>query len=123
MIARFPGVPDAALAASALESAGIEARLRDQHAIGINWLWSLALGGVGVEVPEGRSAEAVDLLEMAGLEAEPLSDAEERAYAGGRERRRWRALWAIFLFSPWLWLLFWPAWRRGRRRDVESGED
>lgn len=121
VVGRFLSAPDAELAASALEAAGIEARLRDQHTVGVNWLWSLALGGVAVEVPEGQWAEAAEILETAGPQAEPLSSVEEEAYATGLERRRWRGLWAIFLIAPWLWLLCWPLWGRGRRAR-EDGE-
>lgn len=58
----------------------------------------------------------------ADLEAEPLSETEERAYAMGLERRRRRGLWAIVLFTPWLWPLAWRVRDRGKRRDEESGE-
>lgn len=123
IVGRFPGVAEAALAVSALESAGIEARIRDEHTIGVNWFWTLALGGVAVEVPEGHRAEAVEVLESAGLDAEPLTGDEARAYASGVERRRWRGLWGIFLVAPWLWLLVWPVIGRAWRRDAETGEE
>lgn len=123
VVGRFPGVAEAGLAVSALESAGIEARIRDEHTIGVNWFWTLALGGVAVEVPEGDRAEAVEVLESAGLDAEPLTGDEALAYASGVERRRWRGLWAILLFAPWLWLLVWPMIGRMWRRDAETGEE
>lgn len=123
IVGRFPGVAEAALAVSALESAGLEAQIRDEHTIGVNWWWAFALGGVAVEVPEGERAEAVEVLEAAGLGAEPPTGAEALAYASGVERRRSRGLWAILLFSPWLWLLVLPVIGREWRRDREAGED
>ena len=49
-LARFRDPLDAELARARLEGAGIEALILDQHLTGINWFYSLALGGVRVQV-------------------------------------------------------------------------
>ena len=49
-LARFRDPLDAELARARLEGAGIDAVILDQHLTGINWFYSLALGGVRVQV-------------------------------------------------------------------------
>jgi hypothetical protein len=58
---RFRDLPDAELAKSFLESTGIECFLRDDIAIGMNWGWSNALGGIKVCV-RSKDAGAADQL-------------------------------------------------------------
>jgi hypothetical protein len=58
---RFRDLPDAQLAKSFLESTGIECFLRDDVAIGMNWGWSNALGGIKVCV-RSKDASAADQL-------------------------------------------------------------
>lgn len=52
---------EAEMACSALRAAGIDARLADDHIVGVNWLWSNAVGGVKVLVSheDAAAAEAV----------------------------------------------------------------
>lgn len=47
---------------SQLESAGIPVFIADEYTIGMNWLYSNALGGVKVQVPESLASEALELL-------------------------------------------------------------
>ena len=53
---------EANMAKSKLESAGIYAFVADEYTIGINWLYSNALGGVKVQVPESVVSEAREIL-------------------------------------------------------------
>ena len=57
-IGSYSTVYEANLAKSQLEAFGIEGQLRDAGAIGANWLWSNALGGIKVQVPESQAGEA-----------------------------------------------------------------
>jgi hypothetical protein len=52
---------EAHLACSALEAAGIHARLADDHIVAANWLYSNAVGGVKVlvRVEDAPAAQAV----------------------------------------------------------------
>jgi predicted RNA-binding Zn-ribbon protein involved in translation (DUF1610 family) len=61
-IARYSTPFEANMAKSMLESAGIPAFVADEYTIGINWLYSNALGGVKLQVPESFASEALDLL-------------------------------------------------------------
>ena len=79
-IASFREAHFAHAARALLESAGLEARLADEHLIGNNWLYSNGLGGVKLLVPAANQEEARALLESAALptstNAEAVSDAD-----------------------------------------------
>lgn len=62
IIAAFPTVELAYLAAARLESAGIGVEIRDEEIATINWLYSPALGGVKLEVDEADATEAEAIL-------------------------------------------------------------
>lgn len=49
---------EASLVRAELEAFDIDASLADADTIGVNWLWSNALGGVKVQVPESEVEEA-----------------------------------------------------------------
>lgn len=51
-IGRYNTPYEANMVKSLLESAGIPAFVADEHIIGMNWLYSNALGGVKVQVPD-----------------------------------------------------------------------
>ncbi len=53
---------EANMVKSRLESAGIPAFVADEYTIGMNWLYSNALGGVKVQVPKSLAVEAQELL-------------------------------------------------------------
>ncbi len=53
---------EANMVKSQLESAGIPAFIADEYTIGMNWLYSNALGGVKVQVPESQVCEAKEFL-------------------------------------------------------------
>jgi len=59
----YLALPDALLAKSILDSAGIECFLADQNIIRLDWFLSNALGGVKLLVREEDAAEAAAVLE------------------------------------------------------------
>lgn len=59
---RFRDTPDALLAQSVLESAGIESFLADETTVRMDWLWSNALGGIKLCVKPEDADEALQLL-------------------------------------------------------------
>ena len=73
-IARYRDLPSAGLAQSILESAGIRCFLDNQFMVGINWLYSNALGGVKLQVMEQDAGRAIELLKV---QSEPSISDEE----------------------------------------------
>ena len=63
-LATFSTPIDANMAKSVLESAGIPVFIADEYTIGMNWLYSNALGGVKVQVPESVACEAREILAL-----------------------------------------------------------
>ncbi len=57
-------LPMAELAKSKLESEGIFCHLANKYHIGVNWLYSQALGGVKVQVHEKDEAKAKEILNL-----------------------------------------------------------
>jgi hypothetical protein len=68
VIAAFSTLDQAYLAVSRLESAGIRAELRDEATITLNWLFSPAIGGVKIAVPEADVESAQQILRMPPVE-------------------------------------------------------
>ena len=77
-VGRYSTPFEAHMAKARLESAGIPAFVADEYTIGINWLFSNALGGVKVRVPEPLASEAQELL---ASKAEPSPTDETAAHA------------------------------------------
>jgi Putative prokaryotic signal transducing protein len=63
MIARFGGVPEALLAKSMLDSAGIESFLGDENLVRLDWFYSNLVGGIKLMVREEDAETARTLLE------------------------------------------------------------
>ena len=61
-VATFTDQPRAELARGRLLNEGVEASLKDHHIVGINWLFSVAVRGVKLQVAEANSAKAVSIL-------------------------------------------------------------
>ncbi|MDD2540625.1 MAG: DUF2007 domain-containing protein [Desulfuromonadaceae bacterium] len=61
-IGRYSTPYEAHMVKSRLESEGIPAFIADEYTIGINWLYSNALGGVKVRVPAPLASEALQIL-------------------------------------------------------------
>jgi DNA-directed RNA polymerase subunit RPC12/RpoP len=97
IVGRYSTIGEAGIARSALAAAGIDAAAVDEQMVGINWLYSDAIGGVKLLVHErdGQRAESVllgldegfdgSLPESAIAEAAPLADG-----AGSEETERLR---------------------------------
>lgn len=62
IVASYRDAPSAYIAASALDAAEIPYRILDEHTVGVAWLWSHAVGGVKIEVPEEHVEQAIELL-------------------------------------------------------------
>ncbi|MEO6119079.1 MAG: RdgB/HAM1 family non-canonical purine NTP pyrophosphatase [Terriglobales bacterium] len=61
-IARFRDLPEALIQLSKLESSGIEAELRDENMVRMNWGYSNFIGGIRLQVAEGDESEAQAIL-------------------------------------------------------------
>ena len=55
---------DANIAKASLESEGIPAHIADEHTVNMQWLYSNAIGGVRLFVPEEFEAEAKAILDI-----------------------------------------------------------
>ena len=64
MIARYGGVPEALLAKSMLESAGIESFLGDENLVRLDWFYSNLVGGIKLLVREEDAETARKVLEQ-----------------------------------------------------------
>lgn len=69
-IRQFRDLPEALLAKSALDSAGIECFLGDDNLIRMDWLWSNLLGGIKLRVRQEDGIVASRLLEGAAPEGD-----------------------------------------------------
>ena len=49
---------------SRLRSAGINAVVRDEATLQLNWLWSNAIGGVKIDVPDEDYEDSLELLNL-----------------------------------------------------------
>lgn len=62
-IAQYRDLPEAGLAKSKLEAVGIPCFLDNEYTVGVNWLYSNALGGLKLNVPEECAEEAKAIIE------------------------------------------------------------
>ena len=72
-IRQFRDLPEALLAKSALDSAGIECFLGDDNLIRMDWLWSNLLGGIKLRVRQEDAIVASRLLEGEWSKGDPDS--------------------------------------------------
>ncbi len=75
----FTNVPEAQVACTALVAAGLEASLRDEHVISMQWLYSNAVGGVKLQVPAEQAEEARALLDTAAVVEAPTPTTDDDA--------------------------------------------
>jgi len=68
VVAQFRDLPQAGLAQSTLEAIGIQCFLDNQYTVGVNWLYSSALGGVKLKVFEKDVAQAQEVLSQRDIE-------------------------------------------------------
>lgn len=85
IVCRFRDMPEALLAKSVLESAGVECLLDDANIIRTDWLWSNLVGGVKLRVLEENREEAARLL---GLDPSAAPDAQGVPRAGDAQQLR-----------------------------------
>lgn len=62
VIAHFDNMPEAHIALGRLQTVGIEARIADQHLVQTDWLYSIAVGGIKLSVPEYLRERALSVL-------------------------------------------------------------
>jgi hypothetical protein len=72
-IRQFRDLPQALLAKSVLDSAGIECFLGDDNLIRMDWLWSNLLGGIKLRVRQEDALVASRLLEGDSIEGDAES--------------------------------------------------
>ncbi|MDB4324797.1 DUF2007 domain-containing protein [bacterium] len=68
-VATFRDASAAHIAKGALAVEGVDAVVVDEHLVGVNWLYSDAIGGVKLAVPAAQVSQALDLLK--DLETDP----------------------------------------------------
>ncbi len=101
----FTNVPEAHVACTALLAAGLEASLRDEHLVSMQWLYSNAVGGVKLQVPAEQAEEARALLDTAAIvEAPTPATDDEEACQECHSRQSESVLWGR---QPafWSWLV------------------
>ena len=62
VVARYTSLGEAAAAQSALDAAGIDVTIADEEIVALNWLYSNAVGGVKVVVPDEDAESAAAVL-------------------------------------------------------------
>jgi len=62
VIAEYRGLPQAGLAQSKLEANGVQSFLENQYMVGVNWLYSTAVGGIKLKVHEDDVPRANEIL-------------------------------------------------------------
>jgi hypothetical protein len=81
VVATFSKPEEAHLLRMRLEAGGIQAFIRDENTIQIDWLYSNALGGVRVEVAEEDEAADRELLAadhgLSGHDSGPVTSSDE----------------------------------------------
>jgi predicted RNA-binding Zn-ribbon protein involved in translation (DUF1610 family) len=61
-IAQYRDLPQAGLDKSILEEQGVKCFLENEYTVGVNWLYSSALGGIKLKVLESEAAQAHEIL-------------------------------------------------------------
>ena len=61
-VGKYRDLPEAFIARSVLESAGIECFLQDENTVRTDWLWSNMIGGARLQVAEEDAAAAAEVL-------------------------------------------------------------
>lgn len=82
-IAQYRDLPQAGLARSILESHGVTCFLGNEFTVGVNWLYSNALGGVKLQVIESDVARAKEILQETYQEVGTPAGGEVDGLAGG----------------------------------------
>lgn len=62
VVGQYDNIPDAWIAKGRLEAEGIPCRLADQHLVQADWLYSIAVGGIKLQVAPAHAARAREIL-------------------------------------------------------------
>ncbi len=81
MVKRFRDMPEAQVAESILDSAGIDCFLADENTIRMDWLWSNLLGGFKLMVRPEDVGAAAHLLDQANI-SENMEQSDTTKEAG-----------------------------------------
>ena len=81
-VGRYRDLPDADIARSVLESAGILAYLQDEHVVRLNWALSEVIGGMRLQVEAADVQAAVELLRQPV--PEPIAFGDGKKFAQPR---------------------------------------
>ena len=123
-VARFSMPYEAHIAKSRLESEGIPAFVADEHTVGMNWLYSNAMGGVRLQVPSSHKEEALrilseDMSDVASTEDLPPS---VQCPSCGGSNVEYVSVGRKPAFLTWLILSF-PLWKVSKEdRCMDCGE-
>ncbi len=63
IIARYDGMPEAHIAMGRLAAEGIESWLADEHLVQTDWLYSIAVGGIKLNVADADAERALVILQ------------------------------------------------------------
>jgi hypothetical protein len=61
-VATFDNMPDAHIALGRLRAEGVDGILADEHLVQTDWLYSIAVGGIKLRVPEEQVPRALEIL-------------------------------------------------------------
>lgn len=81
-IARYSTPAEAHVMRARLEAEGIPAIVADEYTVSANWLWSVAVGGVRLQVPAELAGQAMELLAAVQAGNYALADEVETPSAG-----------------------------------------
>lgn len=87
-VARFLDLPNADVARSSLESAGLSPRLLDEQIAGLDWGYIPALGGLRLAVPQEEVEEALAILGGSLDRSEGEATREEAEHLSAARRRK-----------------------------------
>ena len=77
IVERFTSIGEAEAAVSALEAGGVEATLFDDVVVGLDWMYSNAVGGIKLVIREEDYDAAADILDLQAEEAQQTAEDEE----------------------------------------------
>lgn len=116
-VAAFTDALEANIARGRLEAEGVEAMLAHEHHVWANWLYSIALGGVKVQVRAQDTPRAREVIERLHAGEYALPDEEDPACCprcGSSDIAERRATWRLAFVSLFAFDLPLP-FRRGSR--------
>ena len=102
-VARYDFPYQAHIARAKLDSEGIPAFVADEHTINMQWLYSNAMGGVKLQVPESFAEAAREVLAREEAQVAPAAEVEgPRCQHCGSTRTALRQRGRRWAFLSWL---------------------